>query len=161
MYCNVLTAIMDREGTSSFQDLPDDASSWHSASDSPDDPPAGTGCESQPKQKTIKPDKKNKEKKKKQKKVRRKDKKDSRSMNTGNDPGSSLISDQFALPEELFDPLQPPANTSASSSQMAPRPNRRSTACAKLLVRAGLRCRCHFIYVSRCPYTEFAPDPVD
>ena len=39
------------------------------------------------------------------------------------------ISDHFALPEELTDPLHTPADTSTSSSQMGPRPNSRSTAC--------------------------------
>ena len=83
----------------------------------------------------------NKEKKEKrtQKKVRKKNKKGSRSHNTVFEPPSSSISDHFALPEELTAPLHTPADTSTSSSQVAPRPHRRSTACAKLLVRAGLR----------------------
>ena len=32
----------------------------------------------------------------------------------------------------------------------------RSKACAKVLVRAGLRCSCHFIHVSHCPNVQFA-----
>ena len=158
----VLKVSMDREGTSPVHDLPDDASSCHSAFDSPEDPPAGQAAtRANQSRRPSSPLKRTKQKKKKQKKVRKKDKKDLRSLNAVNEPGSSCICDQFALPEELFDPLQTPADTSASASQTAPRPKRRSTACAKLLVRAGPRCRCHFIYVSRCPYTEFAPEPVD
>ena len=102
----------------------------------------GAGCgQSHQKQKTIKPPTRNKEKKEKrtQKKVRKKNKKGSRSHNTVFEPPSSSISDHFALPEELTAPLHTPADTSTSSSQVAPRPHRRSTACAKLLVRAGLR----------------------
>ena len=35
----------------------------------------------------------------------------------------------------------------------------RSKACAKVLVRAGLRCFCHFIHVSHCPNVQFAHEP--
>ena len=60
-------------------------------------------------------------------------------------------------PDFFFENMSRPLtvnNVSAGSS----RP-RQSTACAKVLVRAGLRCRCHFIYVSRFPFVEFAPMP--
>ena len=101
------------------------------------------------------------QKEKQRKNKDKKEKKDVRSKNTANEPGSSSISEHFSLPEEPVAPVHLPADTSHSSSQLAPRPHRRSMACDKPLVRAGLRCRCHFIYVSRCPYTEFTPDPVD
>jgi len=43
------------------------------------------------------------------------------------------------------------AHVVAGPPSSAPRPRPRTTACAKMLVRVGLRCSCHFMYVRECP----------
>ena len=130
---------MDREPDSRIIDLPDDT--WHSAFDSPEDPPARASRSKQPnKPKTIKPAKKCKDNKRKKKKKLQKDrksvKKDSNHRDDANQPGSSFLSDQSALHDDLYDPLLVPPTSSSSFLRSAPCPKHRSTACAKLLVRA-------------------------
>ena len=136
---------MDREPDSPIIDSQDDTSSWHSAFDSPEDHPASANQSQQlDKPKTIKKAKKSKDKTKKKKtkkskKDRKRLKKDYNYRQDAQLPGSSSFSDQSALVEDLYDPTLAPPMSSSSSLRSAPHPNRRSPACAKLLVRAGLR----------------------
>ncbi|CAE7812960.1 GOR [Symbiodinium sp. CCMP2592] len=51
-------------------------------------------------------------------------------------------------------PGRGPTTTTTTGPNMAPRP--RTRACAKMLVRAGLRCSCHFKYVQECPSRKAA-----
>ena len=78
---------------------------------------------------------------------------------------STSDSDQIMSMDIAGDPASFFTDTSMqskpSSSLATPQRPRRSTACAKLLARAGLWCRRHIIHVSRCPFTEFAQVPAD
>ena len=123
---SALPVNMDRERDPPIIDLPDDASSWHSAFDSPEDPPTrGNSSKYQHKPKTIKPAKKTKDKKKKKKlkKDRNRVKKDSSHRDVASQHGSSSISDHFAVSDDVFDPLPTPPASSSSSLQPAPCPN--------------------------------------
>ena len=107
-----------------------------------------------------------KERKKHNNRISRRSLKDKRSDQTKVTPTSSTDSDLYYLSdisseaEGLMENISKSESThpvSEVSEGLLRR--RKSTSCAKVLVRAGLRCNCHFIYVSRCPFVEFAPMP--
>ena len=153
-------------------DLLDDSSSWHSAFDPPradPDEPVTVGVRRKRKRPRVprafldsssgeierRRKKKQKRRAKKAKKLRKK-----RSVRR-DEAASSEESRKEVLPDptmseqvstevldegaDIFDFLYTSRQESGSS-----RPSK-STACAKVLVRSGLRCPCHFLLVSQCP----------
>ena len=119
-----------------YDELPDDASSWSSAFDPPTDLPTIKKDKPAKSTKRLKGSKK-KAKRKKAKKSKKKSKTSARSLATESEAASETHS-----------------STTMGDPMMFHRPiNFRSRACAKMLVRASLRCACHVMYVSHCPNT--------
>ena len=119
-------------------ELPDDASSWSSAFDPPKD---------LPKDKTDKPVKRTKKKKhSKNKDKRTKEKKSKKKRRPRSASTESCAVSEAGSANTMGDPM------------LFHRPNAiRGRACAKMLVRANLRCACHFNYVSQCPNRDLPP----
>ena len=154
---------MDHDNARDEPCLSDDTSSWHSAFDSPRCPPD----EAKPKHGNSICMKKKKKQAKKQRKRRRacstssQPKKKHKCFKKSSTTKLTSIDSELHSEPELF--MHSVSN--AESRAPAPTANegtnflRKSKACAKLLVRAGLRCKCHFIHVSHCPSVQFAPVP--
>ena len=120
-----------------YDELPDDASSWSSAFDPPKDLPKTKKDKSAQSTKQKKGSKK-KTKRQKAKKSKKKEKTSVPSATTESEAASEAHSSAT-----MGDPM------------MFHRPSAfRSRACAKMLVRANLRCAYRFMYVSQCPNTQ-------
>ena len=152
----------------------DDSSSWHSAFDPPctdlDEPEKVDGNRKQTRSRAPRvslcssSDEVERRRKKKQKKRVKKTKKSRKRRSVRRNEGASSEEDRIEDPldaargeslsatvldqgDNIFDFLYTVRQGSRSVRPSASR----STACAKVLVRSGLRCPCHFLLVSQCP----------
>ena len=153
-------------------DSPDDSSSWHSAFDPPRADPdelATVGVRRKRKRPRVprvfldsSSGEIERRRKKKQKKRAKKAKKLRKQRSVRRDEAASS---EESRTEALPDPTMGESVSTAVLDEGADifdflytarqecgslRPSK-STACAKVLVRSGLRCPCHFLLVSQCP----------
>ena len=161
-----------RMASASVSLLSDESSSWHSAFASPKPALAAKRKKSADRRRrravslslsldsspeVTSPKRKHKKtKKKKVKKSARGERLDTRLAESEASENKALAKCEDPVEKDSCDVLSLLSKPISVATVALPERPSRSKACAKVLVRAGLRCSCHFIHVSHCPNVQFA-----